>query len=94
MCAAFIGDVNWLNKVCGDDGDSACTLKHFSGEEGGLTEELSTAEVVVLLTDQVSHAVRRRVLFAASSTSVPVLMRHSAGASVTLGELRTQPQDA
>jgi|GEM_PF-2922823 len=82
MCAALVGDLQWLVKVCEKDGEmEGCRLTCLSGEEGDLNEFVSTSDVIVMVTDQVPHAVRRHVLNVASVNDVPVYMRHSCGAS-------------
>ena len=56
-------------------------LKYFCGDEWDLHDNVSASDVIVMITDQVSHAVRRRVLSLAASNRVSLYMRHSCGAS-------------
>lgn len=81
MCAALVGDLQWLMESCELDEDMKNhQLKCLTGKEDDLNDFVSTSDVVVMMTDQVPHAVRRRVLSVASVNSVPVYMRHSCGA--------------
>ena len=83
MCAALVGDLQWLMQTCESDEQlKNHDLKCFTGKEGDLHDELSVSDLVVMLTDQVPHAVRRRVLCVASANNVPVYMRHSSGAAI------------
>ena len=82
MCALFVGDVQWLLEACARDGwMQHLELKCLSGEERDLDVSVSSSAVVVMMTDKISHDVRRRVLGVASAKRVPVCMRHSSGAS-------------
>lgn len=81
MSAALIGNPVWLKTVCGQgvrrDG---WRLEMLSGREANACEIVGGADMVILVTDQLDHVARRRVLRAAAGSNVPVLMRHSCGA--------------
>lgn len=83
MCAALIGNLEWLKKACseGVDGREVC-LTCLTGEERYVEEVVSRADVVVVMTDQVSHRARRNIVSVASGKSIPVYMRHSSGANL------------
>lgn len=82
MCAALVGDFQWLMASREEiERGNGCRLTCLDGKEGDLNESVSASDIVVMLTDQVPHAVRRRVLCVASVNNVPVYMRHSSGAT-------------
>jgi hypothetical protein len=82
MCAVLVGDVGWLLKTFGRAGERVpFELKYFCGDEWDLHDNVSASDVIVMITDQVSHTVRRRVLSLAASNRVSLYMRHSCGAS-------------
>ena len=82
MCAILVGDVQWLLETF-DTGRAGAPveLKYFCGDEWDLHDNVSGSDVIVMMTDQLSHSVRRRVLSLAASNRVSVYMRHSCGAS-------------
>lgn len=93
MCAALIGDLEWLRHTCSTvAGFGAWRLACLSGEEKCLDEIVNRSDAVVLVTDQVSHRTRRSVMAAALKMNIPVFMRHSSGAQLfraCLNELET-----
>lgn len=91
MCAALIGDLGWMSEFFGKDSVDGRPHVFLTGAEAGLDESMFAADVVVLITDQVPHAVRRRVLYAASSQDLPVFMRHSSGAPSVKSFLLSMP---
>jgi len=81
MCAVLVGDVQWLLKTFDRGGERGpFELKYFCGDEWDLHDNVSGSDVVFMITDQVSHTVRRRVLSLAASNRVSLYMRHSCGA--------------
>lgn len=73
MCAALVGDFQWLMASREEiERGNGCRLTCLDGKEGDLNESVSASDIVVMLTDQVPHAVRRRVLCVASVNNVPV----------------------
>lgn len=88
MCAAIVGNRQWLVGMCeSNEAAKQHDLTCLSGRETFLSQEMASVDVVVILTDQVPHAVRRRVLFTASADNIPVCMRHSTGAPAVLTSL-------
>ena len=82
MGAVLVGDVQWLLQTFERGGEGVpFELKYFSGDEWDLHDNVSASDVIVMITDQVSHTVRRRVLSLAASNRVSLYMRHSCGAS-------------
>ena len=82
MCAVFVGDVQWLlGALVKDVGVKDIEMRCLSGEELDFEDRVSSSVAVVMVTDQVPHTVRRRVIDTASVRSVPVFMRHSSGAA-------------
>ena len=90
MCAALVGDLKWLMKACKEDaGAGEYDLRCLSGKEDDLNETVSDSDMVVMLVDQVPHAVRRRVLFVASANNMPVYMHRSNGVSSIRSSVRS-----
>ena len=82
MCAMLVGDIQWLLEAFNRSRTRGTVeLKYFCGEESDLHDNVSGSDVIVMITDQLSHPVRRRVLSLAASNRVSVYMRHSCGVS-------------
>lgn len=89
MCAVLVGDVEWLSGTYDRGGSlGSLELQCLSGEERDFDDRVSSSAVVVMITDQTSHSVRRQVLCVAAANSVPVCMRHSCGMSCVGARLR------
>ncbi|MDR2825239.1 MAG: DUF2325 domain-containing protein [Deltaproteobacteria bacterium] len=82
MSIALVGGLDRLKrqyehiaKGCG------VNLKTFTGKESCLVDNMGQPEMVILLTDMVSHQARRSVINYSRSLGTPVIFLHSNGVS-------------
>lgn len=82
MCAAVIGGMDRLKR---DYIDAAkrhgIRLKVLTGKENRIGDKLGQTDLVILFTNQLSHAARREALVHARKNNIPVEMSHSCGVS-------------
>lgn len=82
MCAAVIGGMDRLKRdYINAAKRQGIKLKVFTGKENKIAPKLGRADLVILFTNQLSHAARKDVVNYAKSNDIKVAMSHSCGVS-------------
>ncbi|BBD06746.1 DUF2325 domain-containing protein [Desulfovibrio ferrophilus] len=82
MCAAVIGGMDRLKRdYINAAKREGVKLKVFTGKENRIAPKLGSASLIILFTNQLSHAARRDVINHAKKNNIPVEQAHSCGVS-------------
>lgn len=82
MCAAVIGGMDRLKRdYINAAKREGIKLKVFTGKENRISPKLGSANLIILFTNQLSHAARRDVISHAKKNNIPVRQAHSCGVS-------------
>jgi hypothetical protein len=80
MCVALIGGMDRLERHYINEAEkSGIDLRVFTKSEVNIGSKIRNADAVVILTNKVSHQVKREVMSVAKSRKIPVFMYHSCG---------------
>lgn len=91
MCATVIGGMDRLKRDYINAAKlEGIELKVFTGKESRIAPKLGNTGLIILFTNQLSHAARRDVLNHAKKHNIPVRQAHSCGVS-SLRECLNRP---
>ena len=80
MCVALIGGMDRLERHYINEAERfGVELKVFTKFEANIALKIKNVDALVILTNKVSHKLRKKTMDIAKAGNIPVLMRHSCG---------------
>ncbi|WP_298433584.1 DUF2325 domain-containing protein [Geobacter sp.] len=80
MCIALIGGMDRLEKHYMEEAERCgVDLKVFTRSQVNIGPKLKNVDAIVILTNKVSHNVKKQAMSTAKANGIPVFMHHSCG---------------